>query len=151
MPGMPTSSTITSGRDADALLGLGGAARLVHLDLNVLERRPQELAEPGIVVDQQQAHSFPPDRKALSKVVSAAGTGLSPDLLERGAGRAAAGASAAPGGGQVRSIPSGLSRRRSRRGGLGTEHGRGRRAALAVAQAGRVQIGAVRQPSSVSS
>ena len=57
MPGMPTSSTITSGRAAaDPLLGLGRALRLVDVNVDVLERRAQELAEPGIVVDQQQAH-----------------------------------------------------------------------------------------------
>ena len=81
MPGMPTSSTITSGRDAAMrALGLGGAAGLVHLDLDVLEGRPQQLAEPSIVVDQQQAHSFPPGSKAF---VDRRYRPLGPDLESR--------------------------------------------------------------------
>ena len=66
MPGMPTSSTITSGRERrNARLGLGRARGLVDLDLDVLEGRPQELAEPGIVIDQQQAHFVSPGSKSL--------------------------------------------------------------------------------------
>jgi hypothetical protein len=58
-------------RGADALLGLGRAPGLVHLDLHVLERRPQQGAEGGIVVDKQQAHRIPPGSKALSTRLSA--------------------------------------------------------------------------------
>ena len=60
---MPTSSTITSGgRVAIRCLGLGGAPGLVDVHVDVLEGRSEQRAEPRIVVYQQQAHRFPPDR-----------------------------------------------------------------------------------------
>ena len=60
MPGMPTSSTITSGRLAPIRSSASAALSASStVDLDVLERRAQELAKPGIVVDQQQAHMSP--------------------------------------------------------------------------------------------
>ena len=60
IPGMPTSSTITSGAErAISSRGLGGAAGLVHVDVDGLEGRPKQSAEPSIVVYQQQSHRHP--------------------------------------------------------------------------------------------
>ena len=46
----------------DARLGLRGAAGLVDVDVDVFEGGTQQGAEPWIVVYQQQAHRYPPDR-----------------------------------------------------------------------------------------
>ena len=60
MPGIPTSSTITSGRwRGDSLFGLGRASGLVDVHLDVLERRAEQGAESRIVVYQQQSHRSP--------------------------------------------------------------------------------------------
>ena len=84
----------------DALLGLGGAACFVHLDPNVLERRPQELAElrhrrrPAA-----GAFVSPRIEKPCRKPYRQLGPELEPDSNSNGgAGRAAA-AVAEPGGG----------------------------------------------------
>ena len=72
MPGMPTSSTITSGRRR-AIRSSASAALvgLVDVECDVLERRAQQGAEPGIVVDEQQAHRSP-RIECLSTPLSAA-------------------------------------------------------------------------------
>ena len=53
MPGMSTSSTITSGlQRGDAARGHRGAVGLVELEIEDLERRPEQLPQAWIVVDQ---------------------------------------------------------------------------------------------------
>ena len=128
-------------RRRDPRLGLGGASGLVHLDLDVLEGRPQELAEPGIVVNQQQAHSFPPGSKSLvDKGIGHWDRTLSRTYPVRGSrrsrrserGRATAGRALDP----VRAEEAPQPPRRE----LRAEDRRRRGAALAVAKTRRVEL-----------